>query len=117
MLSPGRDKFVNGIGELKAAFFKEHHQCDRGNGFRHGVNAEDGVIPHALLALEVHHAQRSVTGCHAVADNSDTATRNFLRCEIPLLQVVIELCKLSGAETRRFRVHVHRIKKTNLFRG
>jgi hypothetical protein len=111
MLSPGRDKFVDGISQLKATLFKEHHQCDRGNGFRHRVNAEDGVIPHALLALEIHHAQRSVTSCHPIADNSDITTGDFLRCEVPRLQVVSEFRELLGAKTSRYRVYVHGIKK------
>jgi hypothetical protein len=52
-IGEGRDELGDRVVELKAAFLVEHHDRRRGERLGHGVDAEDGVGPHRLVALEV----------------------------------------------------------------
>ena len=47
------DEFRDRVVELKAALLVEHHDRRRGERLGHGIDAEDGVGPHRLVALDV----------------------------------------------------------------
>ena len=62
----------------------EHHESDAGDGLGHGVDAEDGVGPHGLAGLHVHHPHTLEVGQLAVPGHCCDQAGDLALIDVPL---------------------------------
>ena len=99
---PFGDVAVHGVEQLEQAALVELHEGDRGDGLRHGEDAEDGVVRHRCLALPVHEPERALVGEVPTAHHRDLAADDLPGMDVPGAEVL-------GDPLQALRVHAGRI--------
>ena len=109
LLAPRRNEPVDRVGQLKTPLLPQHHQSNRGNRLGHGINAENRIVAHALIALSIHQTHRLKISGYTVSRNQNLATRNFSRIDVVFSQVRTNSRELLFLESRSRRIYFHAV--------
>ncbi|MDX5377773.1 MAG: hypothetical protein LPK08_09720, partial [Halomonas sp.] len=93
VVAPGRDEAADRVVQLKVAALIQHHKRHRGDRLGHGIDAEDGVVPHDLVPLQVHGAEGLLVGDVAVPGDLHLTAGDLLRADVVAFQMVADALK------------------------
>ena len=81
---------MDGLVERDAALLEQHHEGDRRDRLGHRIDAEDGVVPHRDLALDIGEALHGAVGDLAAAVDQKLGARKASGVDVALFQVRID---------------------------
>ena len=87
---PFRDVFVDGLVERDAAFLEQHHEGHAGDRLGHRIDAENGVVLHRRLALEVGKTLHRAVDDLAAAIDQELRSRKAAGIDVAVLQMVLD---------------------------
>ena len=82
---------MDSVVKSDQAFFDQHHQGDRGDRFTHRVDAEDRILAHRLVALDVHAAADAGMDELTLAVNVGQDTGEIAAIDITALHYLIQM--------------------------
>ena len=94
-----RNVFRQRLLQLQFAFLHQHHRGNRGDRFRHRIDAEDGVGRHRLLGAGIANAETIEVGRLAVALDHHDGTGNLVPGDL-VLDVGIDASEPCARKTR-----------------
>ena len=100
---PRGNMAVDRVVEADQPLFDQHHQRDRGDRFRHRVDAEDRVLAHRLAALEVHLAAEAGMDELALAPDVGQHAGQIAAVDIAALHDLIQPRQPRRRHAYRFR--------------
>ncbi len=95
------------IVQAERAFLDQHHQRDRGDRLAHGIDAEDRILAHRLVAFEVHAAGHAGMGELAPPIDHGQHAWQAAAVHVATLHHVIEARQSRRRQPNRFGFHNH----------